>query len=383
MEATVSKSKKLPITVSPFLTKYNPNEGSFVSDIMREALNTPIPNKSGMKPKPRPSSFPTCSLLLWMGRFRGESLGHYYGQQEFGMEYYTNVGNVLHEKAQFFVGTTGVQFGDWKCVNLKCKKGLAACNTTSAEGRIIKEGKITARDTTNNLCPKCSAPMLYVEKGVEYKGIRGYVDGIWKIPKSMGGGYWIVDYKTTSMRKLEAGKYPEKAHISQLPFYAHVLSSKKYNMDIKGFSLVYMPRDNPASFLEYSEKWTPKWQKVGKKIAKREAENLRVMNDGIESGSYEEAVACKACKSETDYFKKMHGYNECPMLSVCFSERKLTARLDSWVEAHTSGDTPKNVEFREAVRVLSYGEYKGKRKAPKKLVESKKKTKFKPKHTSI
>lgn len=372
----------LPVVVSPFLTKFNPNEGSFVSDVMREAIATPIYNRTGMKPKPRPSSFPTCSLLLWMGRFRGESFGYYFGQQEFGMEYYTNVGNVLHEKAQYFVGTTGVQFGDWKCLNRKCDHGIAAFNTTNAEGRVIKEGKITATDTTNNMCPKCDTPMLYVEKRVEYKGIIGYVDGIWEIPKSQGGGYWIIDYKTTSMRKIEAGKYPEKAHVSQLPFYAHVLS-KKYKMDIKGFSLIYMPRDNPASFLEYSEKWNDKWKKKGKNIAKREARNLRIMEDGIESGSYEEAVSCKACKSETEYFKKMHGYDECPMLSVCFSERKLTARLDDWVEAHTTGKTPKEVGFSEAVKVLSYGEYKGKRAAPKKLVENKYKKKVKPKHTSI
>ena len=378
----MSNKSNLPTVVSPFLTKFNPNEGTFVSNIVREAIAHVEHNRTGMKPKPRPSSMPTCSLLLWMEKFRGEALGYYYGTKELPMEYYTNVGNVLHEKAQYFVGHTGVSFGDWKCVNKRCKKGIAACETRTADGRIIKEGKITRKDSTNNKCPKCDEPMLYVEKKVEYKGIMGYVDGIWKIPKSEGGGYWLVDYKTTSMRKIEKGEYPERAHINQLPFYAYVLS-KKYKMDIKGFSLVYMPRDNPQAFYEYREEWTDKWKKVGKKIAKREARNLEVMNRGVEECDYEEAVACKACKSKSDYFKTMHnGFDECPMLDVCFSEAKLTKRLDNWIKVHADGEALDDTKFKEAVQILSHKAYKDKTSKNKLIKTSGKKLK-RPEHVSL
>ena len=226
---------------------FNPNADTWVSQIFEDCIGSGYTHKNGRSPALRPSSFPSCSVINLMKYIQGDAAGHFEERHEFRMEYYTYVGTIVHEVSQLFMGLSGVQYGHWKCINPKCKHGIAAQDIKTANGYMVKEGKLTREFTTNNICPnkKCKTPMFYIELEVVYgkgnKKICGHIDGVWKIPKELGGGYWIIDYKTSSMKKIEAGEYPEKKHLYQLPIYAYILK-KKYGMDIKGFSLIYIKK---------------------------------------------------------------------------------------------------------------------------------------------
>lgn len=338
---------------------YNPNQDSWVSEQFQKCIESGylVP---GRVPRLLPSSFPSCSVLNWMKKYRGENAG-YFDTKQFSMEYYTGVGNTVHEISQHFMGLTGVQYGHWKCINRDCKKGKQAMELRMPDGRIIKEGKFTREFTTKNTCPKCKRPMFYCEVKVEYgvgdRRVPGYIDGIWKLPKSMGGGYWVVDYKTTSMKKLERGEYPEKKHMWQLPIYCKILE-EKYGMKIQGFSLIYVPRDNPRNFYEHKEEWTDRWRDLSSERLKEEQDRFVALAKDLEKGTYKRCVKTKPCCDENEYYRKMHSFDDCPMLDVCFSQRELNKKLDLWKELTDSGKLS-DCDFNTAVEIFQTSNRKG------------------------
>lgn len=336
---------------------FNPNSDSWVSKTFNECLESSFLHPLGRGPELRPSSFPQCSVKVWMQKYRGETLGHHIGERKFSMDYFTGVGTAVHEISQLFMGLTGVQFGHWKCLNVKCKHGKAACDIKAADGTMIKEGKLTRKFTTNNICPRCKLPMFYIELEVTYKGLKGHIDGVWKIPKKLGGGYWVVDYKTTGMKKVEKGseKFPEKKHLSQLPVYAYILK-KKYKMDIKGFSLIYMPRDNPFCFYEYNQPWSDKWDRHSRKVIKQNVQRYKAVMSDLENDTFEESIYHKPCSCEREYRKTMHGYEDCPMLDVCFSPNKLRKRLKQWKKIHDKG-LLQETTFEQTLEIIKNEDY--------------------------
>lgn len=371
---------------------YNPNAASWISTVYMDCLNSKYGITEGRRPSKSPSSFPSCSIINYMKHVQGNALGYYPGELECSMEYYTRVGDVLHEVSQWFMGETGVQYGHWKCMNPKCKYGKAAQNVVAADGTIIKEGKLTRKHTTKNTCPKCKKPMFHIEveirwglkknKGHKLKDkpedkyhFRGFVDGIWKIPKELGGGYWIIDYKTTSMKKMERNEYPERKHLYQLPVYAHILK-KKYGLDVKGFSLIYVPRDNPRNFYEYREEWNKDWEKWSEKVIKENVGRQVAIDKDLKLKTYENIIKTKPCATERDFEKKMsNGFDECPMIDVCFNRQMLIKSLDRWHKI-CKKDPPKGV-FKESIKVLKHSQYKGLG------LQKKSNSGFKPKHISI
>lgn len=302
---------------------------SVMGRMYERAMDETYTSKEGRRPQYRPSSFPICSVLTYMSLIEGASKGYFEEEKSAASDYFTSVGTAAHENIQFYMGISANVFGDWKCTNVdNCKLASKAMDLYDANGRLHRRGKRTRKNTTNNICPCCNSPMTYIEKQVNYMGLKGHIDCILLLDD---GTYWIGDYKTSTKYKLQSGKLPERSHLRQLPAYCYVLE-KKYNLTISGFSLLYFSRDNPFNFYEYAEKWTSKWRRKIKKEVKNERIKFRSAVNSFAELDPEEAIANKPCKTLAYYEKEIAYFKECPMLGVCFNPKKLRNALQEHKE---------------------------------------------------
>lgn len=341
----------------------NPNRHKPLSKLVGEAMSSEVVLPRGRGPEFRPSSFPSCPILNWMKLYRFKLLGNKENRHYFNMEYYTSVGTTVHEKIQYFMGFTGKMWGHWKCINPSCKEAHKAADKRDALGNILKEGKPTLKYTTENKCPSCKEPMLYIEFTIKFRGTTGHIDGIIKLDN----GKWIVmDFKTTSMKKVRAGSaaFPEKKHLHQLPFYTYVMEkkyAKRFGMKIDSFSLIYIPRDNPQAYYEHVEKWDDKWRRRCANRFKAESEKWEAIRTDLEEENFSNVVAHKPCNCVADYKSKMYGYGECIMQDVCFSPSKLQSKLKGWIELHRSKNVPRLKSFEQVVAMVDHESYKKKK----------------------
>lgn len=288
-------------------------------------MENAVVHKKGRRPEFRPSSFPSCSILTYVKLVKGASLGYFEETSSASSDYFTSVGTKAHENIQYHMGYTGRVFGDWKCTNFSgCSNGNLGLDLYNADGVLVRPGKRTLKNTTENLCPECNLGMEYVEKEIIYLGLKGHIDGIIELPD---GGYWVIDYKTTTKYKIQSGKLPNKAHMKQLPTYCYVLK-KKYKLDIRGFSLLYICRDNPFDYLEVSREWTPEWNNSTKNLIIAEKHKFKSGVRSFETRNSEHAVLAKPCLNKKYYEDEMDFYTPCPMLGVCFNKTKLKRELD-------------------------------------------------------
>ena len=300
---------------------------SIVGRLYDKAMENTYSTLEGRKPEYRPSAFPLCSVLLYRKMVKGASVGYFEEKRSAAGDYFTSIGTQAHENIQFHMGFSGKIFGDWKCRNMKCSKGLKGRTLFDKEGNVVHKGRLTSRNTTVHKCPKCDRAMEYVEKEIRYKGLKGHIDCIVKLDNGM---FWVADYKTCTKNKLDSNKLPERAHLKQLPAYCWVLQ-KKYKMKIAGFSLLYFSRDNPFNYLEHAEDWTEEWNdKCGRMIAQERAK-FKAGVDSFISMDHTEAVKNKPCTSLAFYKKEIAFYTECPLLDVCFDKKKLDASLTQHV----------------------------------------------------
>lgn len=342
--------------------KLNPNRTSIASRLMKESMSAEVVLPRGRAPQFRPSSFPSCPIINWMKLTRFRALGNNENHHYFNMEYYTSVGTTVHEKIQYFMGFTGKLWGHWKCINPDCRAAHRAADKLDPLGNVLKHGKPTRKCSTNNICPRCDEPMLYVEVTVKYRGVTGHIDGIIVMP---GNRWAVIDFKTTSTKKVQRGTaaFPEKKHLKQLPFYVYVLEktyAKKYGYKIDHFSLIYMPRDNPHHFYEHKEKWNSRWRTRCSNLLDDESRKWEAVNHDLESGTFNEIIAAKPCSCAGDYATKMLGYGECPMATHCFNPKRLRSALSQWQEMHES-DPPRLQKFEYLVSLIEDREYKAKK----------------------
>lgn len=289
--------------------------------VYAEAMEKSITVSHGRGPEFRPSSFPICPVLAYMQMKEAAKAGYYASTMSTSGGFFTSVGTAAHENIQYFMGETGRIFGDWKCKNPKCKRHKLSKNVYDEDGNVIREGKLTRTNTVNNKCPSCKEPMEYIEKEINYNGLKGHIDCIYKMPS---GAYWIADYKTTTKNNLKSSKLPKREHLMQLPTYCYVLE-KKYGMEIEGFSLLYFSRDNPFEFKEHAEQWTSRWRKKVKELI---ADQKKIYTSAVQAfalGKPELAIKLKPCSCPDDYEKKMPAYEPCPMEDVCFQRKNLLA----------------------------------------------------------
>jgi hypothetical protein len=89
----------------------------------------------------------------------------------------------------------------------------------------------------------CDFPSRYEEIEIEHAGIVGHVDAVFKDSK---GFFWILDFKTCSMKgSLTKLEKPGIAYVEQVESYALMLWLQ-YQIRVKGVVLMFVKRDNPA-----------------------------------------------------------------------------------------------------------------------------------------
>lgn len=305
---------------------------SVAGRLYEQAMDNKFKTEEGRRPEYRPSAFPLCSVLVYMRLVAGASRGYFESERSAAGDYFTSVGTTAHENIQFHMGFTGRVFGDWRCMNTKCKKGRLSRDLYDADGNLVRKGKLTRKNSVKHLCPSCDLPMEYVEKEINFAGLKGHIDCIIKLDD---GRYWVADYKTTTKNKMSKGKLPEKTHLKQLPTYCYVLK-KKYKLNVAGFSLLYISRDNPFEYLEYTEEWTSKWDARCKDMIDGERKKFKAGVNSFFDLDHEQAIKHKPCKTLAFYEKEIAYYTECPMLGVCFDNKKLNKALDKHVKQFPS-----------------------------------------------
>ncbi|MNQ75429.1 PD-(D/E)XK nuclease superfamily protein [compost metagenome] len=304
-------------------------KSSMFGTLYETTMDAAITTKYGRGPEYRPSSFPTCPILHLLRFADGANKGYFANTMTTSGGYFTSVGTAAHENIQYYIGQTGKIWGDWKCKNPTCQRRHDAQDLFGEDGKCWRKGKLTRKNTVNNKCPTCEHPMEYVEKEIRYKGLKGHIDAIVKLD---GGGWWVADYKTCTKNKIaKKGKdaLPFKAHLKQIPSYCYVLE-KKYGMKIKGFSLLYLSRDNPFHFFEYSEPWTERWRVKVKKVISDEKRKYRSGVQSFYERDVKHAIANKPCSCLAQYESEINFYEECPLLGICFKpnlDKKLRAML--------------------------------------------------------
>lgn len=265
----------------------------------KEATELELPDLQRRTPSLRVSGFPFCGLQTLINRQDTEQHTH-----DMGMPYYTSVGTAAHLVFQRYFGNKGSIFGNWKCYS--CKNVL--------------------RLSTIKLCPICGNEMEYEELEVAYgKHLTGHVDGIFQ---ASDGSYWILDYKTTSSKALRTHKkegdlLPYGKNVHQIMAYC-ALIEHQYGMKISGWFLLYIVRDDPKQSACF-----------GDSISRDVKENILDICDlynrqmtaiqKFEATQSKKAVTflieTKPCPDREYYLEHMKGMKDCPLLSVCFTDR--------------------------------------------------------------
>lgn len=146
----------------------------------------------------RVSGFPFCGLeSAYKLMVKDETIR----KAGFGSKYYTGVGTLTHEIVQDMVGMGGRILGQWNCLTPNCK-GV----------RLLSR---------KNKCPICKGLMRYEELTVSaFKYVSGHLDGIYK---TKDGEYFVVDYKTSSVRVIES-----QHERRTLPYHHNVCQIRAY-----------------------------------------------------------------------------------------------------------------------------------------------------------
>lgn len=222
----------------------------------------------------RPSQLPFCAAGFYINHAQ---LGMV-STMDFMGEFYTKVGTAVHEVMQKFLSPSGKFLADWHC-------------------RICGRKRKTS---TRSEC--CDFTMDYHELLIDYKGVVGHIDAVFKDKK---GRYWILDFKTCSVSGAPyKQKRPGAAYIEQVETYAYMLW-KQYGIRVEGVMLMFIPRDNPTS----PTVWVDVLDKLDfKRVGKRIKTYKRMHRDALRAETLKDALAladygkcknewCRVCKS--------------------------------------------------------------------------------------
>jgi hypothetical protein len=332
----------------------NPSKNSPVSKIIIQAQELSYLLPSQRVPQLRPSSFPKCPVIDWMKIIRHNSLGYIEEEQSFGSSYFSGVGTKVHEIIQHHIGNTEKVYGNWKCVNESCKHGRKSNEIYNAAGKLVRKGNTTRKNTTKNKCPGCKRPMHYEELEITMKGITGHVDCVLVLKK---GRWWVVDYKTCLKQKVIDRCLPDKKHLQQIMAYCYILKYE-YGLPIVGFSLVYLPRDNPFYFYEHSEEFeSKKSNQKALNIIKTEKQKWKSVKKSLKQDSPNAVIKAKPCSCKKEYLQKIDFYEPCPLLDVCFTPR-LPEVLNKYKQAHDTGQVKEMQNFNSLVKMVTNEEFK-------------------------
>jgi len=277
-----------------------------------ESMAHPLEDLIPFEKKLRVSGFPFCGLQMAY-----KKLSRHVPPIDNAMKsYYCGVGTVAHEVFQRWLGSRGSIYGDWTCTNPKCKVTLVECSN-------------------KNKCPKCKIEMRYEEFTVRaFKHVTGHLDGIFR---DRYGRYWVIDYKTSSVKALESQKLlptlPYKKNVVQVETYS-ALIEREYNIEISGWMLLYIARDDPRQVKVYGGT-TTKEQKAKTiqtiKIYDKQYDIVLNLSD-IEHIDY--LIKTKPCKTHDYYLENFQGFEGCPVAPVCFSKSVLRELMQSLLEEY-------------------------------------------------
>lgn len=284
---------------------------SYIENLYFDAINYSKNTRTKVHPRLRPSAFPMCSIRTWRKLVEGALTGTYPSTDTASGNFFCSVGTIAHEVFQMYMGEHQVVYGDWKCVNKECSKS--------------KGKSLTRTATTNNKCPVCKTLMRYEELEIFYNGIYAHIDCLIKLPKSEGGGWWVLDYKTATKYAIETLTKPKVAHTYQVPAYVYMLSKAK-NIKIKGYSLLYISRDNPFKFLSLEYEWDRHQEQTIKNRLKQEKRKFKSALVSLTTRDVQYIIDVKPCRSQADY-DALEFYEECEFVDVCFNRPLLENRL--------------------------------------------------------
>jgi hypothetical protein len=201
--------------------------------------------------------------------------------------FYTKVGTIVHEVMQQCLCQSGKFLADYHCYE---------CGTTHKQ------------------CYKfecCDFPTQYRELKIDYGGITGHIDAVYKDDK---GRMWILDFKTTSISAApKKKKDPGVTYVQQIETYA-VLFELQYGIKIEGIMDAFILRDNPRKDpAVYSRVLTDEARTTIRKRLRRYA---KMHQAALDAATLKEAYAlmefprctneyCKACKKTPEGLKSM------------------------------------------------------------------------------
>lgn len=176
-----------------------------------------------------PSSLPFCGYSFIINWLYLKGLSACRMQDEFVLGTGTHFHNILEK----YMGEENSNlYGTWFC---------NSCGSVVCTGLKPKD-----------ICPHCGAEytLRYSELGINYKGIVGHVD---TIMQDKNGDFWIVDYKTTTLDKLQQkAQDPGENYKTQIFTYA-LLVKLQYKIKIKGVCLLFIAKEKPS--LENTSTW--------------------------------------------------------------------------------------------------------------------------------
>lgn len=308
-----------------------------ISSAYSDTLNYVEKGEYDKQPILRPSAFPTCSILSFIAIGEYNKYKNILQDETLFSHFFTSVGTTVHETVQTWTGKAIKLLADWRCTNLDCER--SECKKEECDNKKCKD--LSHAATTRkigNICKKCSHPMEYNELEVEHGIITGHVDVI----LSLGSGkFWAGDYKTCSLKKLEELKSPPINYIYQILTYAYILKVE-YDIDIKGFSIFYIARDNPTKYLEFPYDFDSKAIEQAKKLIKEETVKYKSAQSALKFNDIDYVIDTKPCKSKLQYDKLFGSFKGCPFVDVCFgSKAKLKKEISKTFEQRLSRETVK------------------------------------------
>lgn len=234
----------------------------------------------------RPSQLPFCPIDFFI---RHATFG---ALQVLDMRgaFYTSMGTTVHEVLQSYLGKSGRFLANWKCK--QCGKHYKV--------------------SMQHEC--CDFSMEYHEIEINYKGVVGHIDAVFQ---DAAGNYWIVDFKTTSVKGAPLKlKKPGIGYVEQVEAYALMLKLE-HKIVVKGVVLMFVRRDNPAEPVIWSKELTANDYKIimarmrHYKALHKEVLNVKTLQEALALKAHGKCKSlwCKTCRSSTPVganIKKAH-----------------------------------------------------------------------------
>lgn len=259
----------------------------------------------------RVSGFPYCGLKhLYEKLTLTEEKAAAKKSTDGGKMFYTTVGTAAHLAFQRFMAQRGRILGNWKCY--KCKH-------VELNQHVIR-------------CPKCGSEMEYEEFDVKiFNHVSGHLDGIYQ---ASDGRYFLIDYKTSSVRAIWAHKkrktFPYAKNVAQITAYCAIFE-RLYGIKISGWFLLYIARDHPTTTLAVvgDEISDSEKHRILKRI-RRWDKHYGIVWSGKSWNEMKVLVAEKPCKSYDFYSQNYKGFKSCPLEGVCFTKNLTEHMRNTW-----------------------------------------------------